>query len=150
MGYGPNIGDTKRKAVNFISYYYFLTTEDIDTGGSYLSVQEDPLAGNKTIIYRTPSKFVYNLNSVPQYDGTGTMRYTGKSIGKIATVTLDNLGSGYKTLPIIKGVVPANDHKAQINAVRNIVTGKIIELELLNGGSNYVNPKAIILGDGSG
>ena len=150
LGYGPNIGDIKRKAVNFISYYYFLTTEDIDTGGSYLSVNEDPLAGNKTITYTTPDKFVYNLDSVPQYDGTGDMRYTGKSIGKIATVTLDNLGFGYKTLPIIKGVVPANDNKAQINAIRNIVTGKITELSLLNGGSGYVNPEAIVFGDGSG
>ncbi len=150
LGYGPNIGDIKRKAVNFISYYYFLTTEDIDTGGSYLKVQEDPLAGNKTIIYRTDNKFVYNLNAVPQYDGSGLMRYTGKSIGKIAAVTLDNLGFGYKSLPVVKGVVPAPSHKAEVLAIRNIVSGRITELSLVNGGNGYVKPKAVVTGDGTG
>ena len=150
LGYGPNIGDTKRKAVNFISYYYFLTTEDIDTGGSYLKVQEDPLAGNKTIIYRTPDKFVYNLSSIPQYDGSGMMRYTGKSVGKIATVTLDNLGFGYKSLPSVKGIVPAPGYKAEVIAVRNIVSGKITELTISNSGQGYVKPKAVVSGDGKG
>ena len=150
LGYGPNIGDIKRKAVNFISYYYFLTTEDIDTGGSYLKVQEDPLAGNKTIIYRTPDKFVYNLSSIPQYDGSGMMRYTGKSVGKIATVTLDNLGFGYKSLPSVKGVVPAPGYKAEVIAVRNIVSGKITELTISNSGQGYVKPKAVVSGDGKG
>ena len=151
LGYGPNIGDVKRKTVNFISYYYFLTTEDIDTGGSYLKVFDDPLSGKKDIIYTTDNKFVYRLDSEPQYDGTGGMRYTGKSIGKIATVTLDNLGFGYKSLPSIIGVVPSESNKATVECVRDIVSQKITELVIINPGSNYVNPKAVIAsGDGEG
>ena len=151
LGYGPNIGNVKRKTVNFISYYYFLTTEDIDTGGSYLSVREDPLAGDRTILYTTPDKFAYSLTGVPQYDGTGQMRYTGKSVGKIATVILDNLGSNYNSVPVVKGVVPASQNKAVIECTRDVVSQSITELTIITPGIGYVKPKAVVSsGDGSG
>ena len=151
LGYGPNIGNIKRKTVNFISYYYFLTTEDIDTGGSYLSVREDPLAGDKNIIYTTDSKFVYQVGGVPQYDGTGGMRYSGRSIGKIASIALDNLGSNYRSLPIIKGVVPATGFKATVEASRNILSNKITELTITDPGQGYSKPEAVVSsGDGTG
>ena len=34
LGHGANIGDVKRKEVNYTTYYYFLTSSDTDTGGS--------------------------------------------------------------------------------------------------------------------
>ena len=151
LGYGPNIGDVKRKTVNFISYYYFLTTEEIDTGGSYLSVREDPLAGDNTIIYTTDNKFVYNLDRVPQYDGTGDIRYRGRSVGKIASIALDNLGSDYISMPRIKGVVPAPEYKAEIECIRDILDLNVKELVLKSSGKGYSKPEAVVSnGDGTG
>ena len=79
------------------------------------------VSGDNTIIYTTDNKFVYNLDGVPQYDGTGDIRYRGRSVGKIASVALDNLGSDYISMPRIKGVVPAPEYKAEIECIRDIL-----------------------------
>ena len=151
LGYGANIGDVKRKEVNYTTYYYFLTSSETDTGGSYLRVKDDPLTGLKNIVYTTENKFVYSIDDVPQYDGSGDTRYTGKSVGKIASISLDNLGENYESLPIIEGVVPAVGYRAEVSAVRNASSGSIQEIKINYAGKNYSKPKAVLKsGDGSG
>lgn len=151
LGYGANIGGAKRKEVNYTTYYYFLTSSETDTGGSYLRVKDDPLAGLKNIVYTTNNKFVYNINDVPQYDGSGNIRYTGRSVGKIASISLDNLGENYKSLPVISGVVPAVGYRAEIECVRNASNGSVQEIIINYPGKQYSKPKAVLKsGDGSG
>ena len=150
LGYGANIGDVKRQEVNFTTYYYFLTSSETDTGGSFLRVKDDPLAGRKTVVYTTDKKLVYNLSDVPQYDGTGDIRYTGRSIGKIASVVLDKLGNNYGSLPVIEGVVPAVGYRAEIDAVRDASSNTVNELTITYAGKDYSKPKAVVSGDGEG
>ena len=150
LGYGANIGDLKRKEVNFTTYYYFLTSSDTDTGGSYLRVVDDPLAGIKPVVFTTDTKFTYALDDVPQYDGSGNIRYTGRSVGKIASISLSNLGENYETLPIIKGVTPAPTYRAEVEAIRDASTNTITSIEINYPGKEYSKPKAVIASSSSG
>ena len=79
-----------------------MTSSTTDTEGSYLRIIDDPLAGRKEVAYTTDTKVVYKLQDVPQYDGTGDIAYTGRSVGKIHSIKLDNLGSGYEKLPLLR------------------------------------------------
>lgn len=150
LGYGANIGDVKRKNVNYTTYYYFLTNSSTNTGGSYLRVKDDPLAGRKRVVFTTSNKFVYSLDDVPQYDGSGNIKYTGRSVGKISSIVLDNLGENYKSLPKVKGIVPALGYKADVKAIRDSSTNTISELKIDFAGQNYSKPMAIVTGDGTG
>ena len=151
LGYGANIGDVKRKEVNYTTYYYFLTSSETDTGGSYLRVVDDPLSGLKKVNYTTDNKFVYGLDALPQYDGSGNIQYTGRSVGKIASISLTNLGEDYESLPVIKGVVPAPGFRAEVEAVRDASTQKITEIKINYPGQNYSKPMAVLAsGDGTG
>lgn len=151
LGYGANIGDVKRKEVNFTTYYYFLTSSDTDTDGSYLRVVDDPLAGVKNVVFTTDTKFVYGIESPPQYDGTGDIRYTGRSVGKIAAISLSNLGENYESLPTIKGVVPAVGYRAEVKAVRDASTNSITSVDIEFAGQQYSKPQAVVAsGDGTG
>ena len=151
LGYGANIGEQTRKDVNFTSYYYFLTSSTTDTEGSYLRIVDDPLSGRKEVAYTTDKKVVYKLSDVPQYDGTGEIRYTGRSVGKIHSIKLDNLGSEYDKLPIIKGVVPADGYKAVVTAIRDIATNNIISIDIVTPGQGYSKPEVVVAsGLGSG
>lgn len=151
LGYGANIGDVKRKEVNYTTYYYFLTSSDTDTGGSYLRVVDDPLAGVKNVVFTTDTKFVYGIDSPPQYDGTGDIRYTGRSVGKIASISLSNLGENYESLPTIKGVVPAPGFRAEVKAVRDASTNSITSVDIDFAGQQYSKPQAVVAsGDGTG
>lgn len=151
LGYGPNIGTTVREDTNYNVYYYFLSSSEVETNQSYLKVVDDPLSGNKEIIYTSNSKFAYSLEEEPQYDGSGSMRYIGRSVGKISSITLDNLGSNYQSLPVVEGIVPAPGYKAVIECVRDLSTGNITNLEIIDTGKGYSKPKAIVSsGDGSG
>ena len=151
LGYGANIGEKTRKDVNFTSYYYFLTNSSTDTEGSFLRVIDDPLSGRKSVTYTTDTKVVYGLDEVPQYDGSGDINYTGRSVGKISSITLDNLGSNYKKLPIIKGVVPADGYKAEVTAVRNATTNEIEAITISDPGQGYSKPELVVAsGEGTG
>jgi len=150
LGYGANIGDIKRKTVDYTTYYYFLTSSQTDTNNSFLRVKEDPLAGLKRVVFTTENKFVYSLNDIPQYDGSGDIRYTGRSVGKIASIKLDNLGENYESLPVIKGVVPAPGYRAEVTALRDASTNSISSLTIDFAGQGYSSPKAVVSGDGTG
>ena len=151
LGYGADIGEKTRKDVNFTSYYYFLTNSSTDTEGSFLRVIDDPLSGRKRVTYTSDTKVVYEIENIPQYDGSGDINYTGRSVGKIASVKLDNLGSGYTQMPVIKGVVPADSCKAQVTAVRNASTNAIEAITIDNPGQKYSKPELVVAsGNGSG
>lgn len=152
IGYGPDLGGALERQDAFYSvYYYFLSNDGVDTGGAYLVLKDDPLSGVKNVVYTTDNKFVYSLDEVPQYDGTGDIRYTGRSIGKIASIALDNLGANYESLPIVRGVVPAEGHKCVVQAVRNAATTGIAEIKIIDPGNGYSIPEAVVSsGDGSG
>ena len=99
----------------------------------------------------TDTKVVYKLQDVPQYDGTGDIAYTGRSVGKIHSIKLDNLGSGYEKLPTIQGVVPADGYKAVVTAVRDATTNKIISIDIVSPGQQYSKPEVVVSsGEGSG
>ena len=150
LGYGANIGDIKRKNVNYTTYYYFLTNSSTNTNSSFLRVKEDPLAGRKRVVFTTDTKFVYSLDDVPQYDGSGNIQYKGRSVGKIASIVLDNLGENYKSLPSVEGVVPAAGYKADVKAVRDASSNSITKIDIDFAGQNYSKPKAYVSGDGTG
>ena len=76
---------------------------------------------------------------------------TGKSVGKIASISLDNLGNGYDKLPLIKGVVPAVGYKAVVDVVRDSATNKIVQIEIIDPGQGYSKPEVVVTeGNGSG
>ena len=116
-----------------------------------MRVIDDPLSGRKSVTYTTDTKVVYGLDEVPQYDGSGDINYTGRSVGKISSITLDNLGSNYKKLPIIRGVVPADGYKAEVTAVRNATTNEIEAITISDPGQGYSKPELVVAsGEGTG
>jgi hypothetical protein len=151
IGYGANIGSIESQESSYNFYYYFLSSPDIQTEQSYLRIKDDPLSGVKQIVYTSQNKFVYSLDDVPQYDGSGSIQYVGRSVGKIASIILDNLGSDYTSIPVVSGIVPASGFKAVIQCVRDISTNRIIRLDIIDPGQGYSKPKAVVSsGDGSG
>jgi len=156
LGFGPAIYTNtyqERRSINFQNYFYFIkVSPDVDTGGSYLRIIDDPLAGLKKVVYNTDKKFVYQLNSIPAYDGSGTISYITSSrlaIGSIHSVNVVNTGQGYNNIPIVTGVVPSGVNEASVDPiwdpVRQVVTG----FSIIDGGVNYSQP-TIILTDTDG
>ncbi|AMO43110.1 structural protein [Cyanophage S-RIM32] len=157
LGFGPNIvGSPQRRfPVNFDTYYYFIkASNDVNTDNAALKVIDDPLVGPKTVIFATPTKFAYEIPETPDYIGTGQIVYTTNSPfaeGKIYSTTLNNLGSNYKRLPILKGCFVSNNNAAVVTSEIDTLTGKVISVKIQNRGQNYVVPKAIITNaDGTG
>ncbi len=158
LGFGANISSndfTKPFPVNFINYFYYIKgLYQVNTENSYLKVVDDPLTGEKEIIYSTDKKFVYPLKKLPQYDGSGDINYTTNSttsIGKINTVLIQNAGKNYKKIPIILGASIAEEYKAIIEVTYNGEQKNIISVSILNGGKNYSKPKILVVdGDGFG
>lgn len=151
FGYGSvistNIFDTK-KSVDFNKIFYFDKSNVIQNDSSYLSLINDPLQGRKTVSYVSPRSFAYELDNVPQYDGTGQISYTTSSkfaIGKISTVSITNPGKNYKKLPTIYGFrCPSiNECIAELNY--DTTTRKILSISVFLPGKNYVNPLSVLL-----
>lgn len=156
LGFGPAIYTNsyqERRAINFQNYFYFIkVSPDVDTGGSYLRIIDDPLVGLKEVIYNTGKKFVYQLNETPAYDGSGTISYITSSrlaVGSIHSVNVVNTGQGYNSIPIVTGVVPSEVNEATVDPIwdpiRQVVTG----FSIIDQGNNYVKP-TIILTDTDG
>jgi hypothetical protein len=157
LGFGPNIvGSPQRRfPVNFDTYYYFIkASSDVNTDNAALKVIDDPLAGPKKVVFATPKKFAYEISETPDYIGTGQIAYTTNSpfaTGKIYSTTVNNLGSGYKRLPILSGCFVSNDNAAVLRSTIDTLTGQIESVIIDNPGKNYVKPKAIVTnGDGVG
>jgi len=157
LGFGPNIAgfDQQRFPVNFDTYYYFIkASSDVNTNNASLKVIDDPLTGPKTVKFTTPTKFVYQLPDVPDYQGTGAITYTTSSPfaeGKITKTTINNLGEGYKRSPIVEGCIVTDNNEPLLNISWDSITQSIKGVQINNGGKNYINPKAVVTnGDGVG
>jgi len=151
LGFGPAIYTNtyqERRSINFQNYFYFIkVSPDVDTGGSYLRIIDDPLTGTKDVIYNTDTKFVYQLNETPAYDGSGTISYITSStlaVGNIHSVRVVNTGQGYNNIPIVTGVVPSSVNEASVDPiwdpVRQVVTG----FNIIGQGENYSKPIIIL------
>ena len=158
LGFGPNISTNTYEnevPVNFNNYYYFIKASDnVNTEGASLKVIQDPLAGERRVVYSTDNRFVYELSSTPQYDGTGSISYTtsGKfAIGSIADINIVDTGSNYTELPICTGVLPTTTYQAELEAVVDTSNGSIGSVRVIGQGRNYSKPVALVTdGDGTG
>jgi hypothetical protein len=157
LGFGPNIASntfTEKKPINFTNYFYFIKVSNVDTQNSFLQIVDDPLTGEKEIIYATNNEFVYNLLEIPEYDGSGEINYTTTSkfaIGKINAVEIKNFGENYQRIPIVTGVDVSQEYEAAVSVVYDSIEKKIKGIAIVAGGKNYSQPKAVVVdGDGTG
>jgi hypothetical protein len=157
FGFGSRLAQNnfqEKVKTNFTNFYYFDKNGIVDSEGKFLKIITDPLQGTKTINYVTPNRFVYDITSTPLWDGSGIITYTttGKfAIGSIENIKIVNLGDNYKKLPIITGVNPANDFKADATVLYDTDANIISGVKINNNGSNYIKPKVSITdGDGVG
>ena len=155
FGFGPRISSNNyatKTGTSFTNFYYFDKNGIVNSDGKYLKIITDPLQGAKTVIYVTPNRFVYDVSSVPLWDGSGTIKYTTTgqfAIGEINSFKITNLGLNYKKVPIIEGVDPNSNFKAEATVLFDEVTNTIVGIRRDSKGSNYVNPKAVVV-DGDG
>ena len=158
LGFGSatyNNSYDQQQDINFQNYFYFIrVSPDVDTSGSYLRIVDDPLSGPKVIDYVTDTKFVYSLDRTPAYDGSGTMSYVTSSslaVGAISSLRVVNTGESYNLIPTVKGILPSSDFEAEVEPVYDSAEQKVIGFNIINGGSNYSKPVAVITeGDGVG
>ena len=78
LGYGARISSnnyTERKESNFLQYYYYDRDGIVNSEKSYLNLSLDPLQGNKTAIYVTPTQILYSTSTKASHDGSGTIVY---------------------------------------------------------------------------
>lgn len=156
LGFGPNISSNtyeEKQPVNFNNYYYFIkASADVNTDGASLKVIDDPLSGEQTVIYSTNRRFVYNLKSLPQYDGSGSISYTTTSqfaIGSIANISINDTGNNYELIPVCKGIIPSLSNIATVTSTIDFTTGYLSSIIVNEQGNNYSKPIAIIT-DGDG
>lgn len=157
FGFGPRINSnnyTEKVGTNFTNFYYFDKNGIVNSDDSYFKIVSDPLQGEKEVIYVTPRRFVYNIKSVPLWDGSGSISYISKgqfSVGEINDVKITNLGLNYKKVPTIIGADPNQNIKATATVLFDLSVKKITGVKIDNNGSNYSKPKVVITdGDGSG
>lgn len=156
FGFGSRLASnlfTKKVGTQFSNFYYFDKNGIVDSEGRYLKIIADPLQGSKKITYVTPTRFVYQLDSIPLWDGSGFISYTTTgefAIGQINSFEVINLGLNYKKVPIIIGCSPTNSYKAEASVLFDVVTNRITGVKIDKKGSNYINPKIVVTkGDGS-
>ena len=155
FGFGPRIDSndyTNKVGTDFTNFYYFDKNGIVNSEGQYLKLITDPLQGEKTLIYVTPNRFVYNVSSEPLWDGSGTIQYTAKGqfcVGEINDIKVTNLGLNYKKVPTIIGADPNTNFKAKATVLFDDASQKIIGIRTDLKGSNYSKPKVVII-DGDG
>ena len=155
FGFGSRIANNDyqiKRGTDFTNFYYFDKNGIVDSDGKYLKIIVDPLQGTKTVNYVTPNRFVYNITSTPLWDGSGTITYTTTgqfAVGEINNFKITNLGLNYKKVPIVRGVDPNTNFKAKATVLFDTNTNTIVGVRADELGSNYVNPKAVIV-DGDG
>jgi len=158
FGFGPNISLNSyedKLPLSYSAYFYFIkASNNVNTKNSYLRIIEDPLVGEKKITYTTDTRFVYSLNEIPAYDGSGTIKYTTSSenaVGKIRNIKILDSGSSYKKIPSVLGVVPTSSKKAQVDIVFDEIKKEITGVRVTNQGQDYSKPQLFITdGDGVG
>jgi len=155
FGFGSRIATnqyTNKVGTDFSNFYYFDKNGIVDSDGKYLTIVQDPLQGQKTVNYVTPNRFVYDIDSPPLWDGSGTITYTTSgqfAVGEINSYKIINLGSDYKKTPIITGVYPNSNFIATATVVFDEETKLITGIDIDTVGSNYSKPKVVVV-DGDG
>ena len=155
FGFGAAIASnqyTEEEASRFTNYFYFDRNNTISSSGSYLTVIQDPLAGRQVVNYVTPTRFSYSLKKNPQWDGSGDISYTTTgsfAVGKIDSVSIQNIGSNYKKTPIVLGAYLNTESQASATVLFDPLLDTITSVRVDVEGSNYSKPKVVILeGDG--
>ena len=175
FGYGARLGTvnlagtlTDRKDPLYQRYYYksIVTTtsagvQSIRIGptsvirdeDNYVEIIQDPLQGQHQIVYVTPTQFVYSMDTLPRWYGTGIMSYTTSgvnAVGEIAEVSVANLGTGYKKVPAVLGATMRVADEAHVTAQWDSVNKNIAGVTINTIGKNYSKPKVIVTdGDGA-
>lgn len=151
FGYGSAVSTNnydEKIDIPFNKIFYFDKSNIIENNGSYLSLVNDPLQGEHTVIYVSPRSFVYAVDTAPQYDGSGSQSYTTTSkfaTGPIAKINISNPGSGYKQLPTVYGCRVASKYECLASLDYNTTTKKIDAITIDLSGSNYSKPKAVLI-----
>lgn len=157
FGYGPysltNNYDTKED-LRYLNYFYYSndnSNNPVSSGDGYLRIIPDPLQGQKQIVYVSNNAFVYLLNSLPQYDGSGNITYTTTSlgaVGEVSSVNVTNFGSGYLKIPSIIGIVPTTSNESTVRPIFDTNTNTITRVEILTNGKEYRSPKIVVTSGG--
>lgn len=154
FGYGSVISSntyTNKKDLGFTKIFYFDKSGIINNNLSYLQLVDDPLQGENTVIYVSPKSFVYRMDRVPQYDGSGSISYTTNSkfaIGSISTISITNPGFNYKKLPTVYGVSPSIANESVADVIYDEISKKVLSVEVLIPGKNYSKPIAVLVYQG--
>jgi hypothetical protein len=142
----------QKKGTQFSNFYYFDKNGIVESDEKYFKIISDPLQGTKKITYVTPTRFVYELNSTPLWDGSGVITYTTNgefAIGQIDKVKIVNLGLNYKKIPVVIGCDPNKNFKAKATVLFDNSTKSINGVRIDEEGLNYINPRIVITnGDG--
>lgn len=145
---------TDKKTLYYNTFFYFDKNGIISSDENYIRVVEDPLQGEKTITYTSPTSFVYDMREIPLYDGSGTISYTTTSssaVGEVNSIKVLNGGFGFKNVPAIAGIVPSEENECLVDVNWNENLKNITSIIILNPGKNYVNPEIVVLSEtGSG
>ena len=177
FGYGPRTGTvnlagtlTERRERLYQRYYYksIVTTDSsgnqsirigptsvIEDRDNYIEIINDPLQGQQSVVYVTPTRFVYSMGTGarPEWYGTGNIKYstTAKgAVGSINEVTVSNLGSGYKKVPLVLGATLKKAFEATVTANWDAVNQNISTVTINTSGQNYSKPKIVVIdGDGT-
>ena len=142
----------KKVAVDFTNFYYYDKSEIIKSDDSYLSLIDDPLQGEKTVTYVSPYSFAYDLNRIPEYDGSGNYNYSTTSIfakGEINRVSITNTGKSYKKIPTTFGVLPSDENRCIPILNFDEDTKKIVSISIQFAGSGYSKPKIALNDSGN-
>ena len=157
FGYGPRLetNDYQTKlGTDFTNFYYFDKNGVVSSDNQYLRLITDPLQGRKTVSYVTSNRFVYDLNAIPLWDGSGTITYTTTgqfAVGSINTVQITNSGFNYKKVPTVTGVSTSNSTEANVSVIYDNLLNKLDSIVITDPGSGYSNPIVVVTdGDGSG
>ena len=157
FGFGSRLSQndlTVKVGTDFSNFYYFDKNGIVNSEGAYLKIIEDPLQGNKILNYVTEDRFVYDIPGEPLWDGSGTIQYTAKgqfAVGEIESIKIVNSGENYKKVPLIVGVDPSESFRGSATVLFDTNINLITGVRIDNIGSNYVNPKVVVIdADGSG
>jgi len=152
FGYKLDLGgDLERILLRYDTYYYFIKAFGVDTEQAAINVINDPLTGKKRVTYVSNDKIVYDLDSEPEYDGSGDIRYTTSSLGAVGfinSVAITSSRNDLSNLPGVVGVFPSPDNTPELEII--IRDGSILRINVLDGGNGFVDPKVVLEGNGTG